>query len=212
MVTTPVAPAGHKTVRTPTVLQMEVTECGAASLTMILNWLGLDVLLEEVRERCAVSRDGVNALKMVDAARSFGLETTGYRYDADEIGNLEAPFVVFWNQNHFLDTAPAPPAARWSGRPAGRGDRRPGWPRNTPPTAPRSVIRSVAAAGARNNGMSRRSSARRSARMTARAAAGSPACSRASWATTRRDWRAPPGRGCDRCPSPGTAAPRPAGR
>jgi hypothetical protein len=125
MVTTPVAPAGHKTVRTPTVLQMEVTECGAASLTMILNWLGLDVLLEEVRERCAVSRDGVNALKMVDAARSFGLEATGYRYDADEIGNLEAPFVVFWNQNHFLDTAPAPPAARWSGRPAGRGDRRP---------------------------------------------------------------------------------------
>jgi ATP-binding cassette, subfamily C, bacterial len=102
MVTTPVAPAGHKTVRTPTVLQMEVTECGAASLTMILNWLGLDVLLEEVRERCAVSRDGVNALKMVDAARSFGLEATGYRYDADEIGNLEAPFVVFWNQNHFL--------------------------------------------------------------------------------------------------------------
>jgi NHLM bacteriocin system ABC transporter peptidase/ATP-binding protein len=96
------APAARKTVRTPTVLQMEVTECGAASLTMILNWLGLEVLLEEVRERCAVSRDGVNALKMVDAARSFGLEATGYRYDADEVRDLEAPFVVFWNQNHFL--------------------------------------------------------------------------------------------------------------
>jgi NHLM bacteriocin system ABC transporter peptidase/ATP-binding protein len=95
-------PGRGNAARTPTVLQMEITECGAASLAMILNYLGLDVLLEEVRERCAVSRDGVNALKMIDAARSFGLEATGYRYRADEVTQLATPFVVFWNQNHFL--------------------------------------------------------------------------------------------------------------
>ena len=92
----------HHLARTPTVLQMEATECGAAALTMILNWLGRDVLLEEVREACAVSRDGVNALKIIEAAKSFRLEAAGYRYNAQEVRALEPPFVVFWNQNHFL--------------------------------------------------------------------------------------------------------------
>lgn len=94
--------AGHRPVRTPTVLQMEATECGAAALTMILNWLGRDVLLEDVREACAVSRDGVNALKIVDAAMSYGLEGGGYRYSVQEVRKTEPPFIVFWNQNHFL--------------------------------------------------------------------------------------------------------------
>ena len=88
--------------RTPSVLQMEATECGAASLTMILNSFGRDVRLEEVREACAVSRDGVNAYKMVQAGRSYGLEGGGYRYSAAEVERVEPPFIVFWNQNHFL--------------------------------------------------------------------------------------------------------------
>lgn len=93
---------GHRPVRTPTVLQMEATECGAAALTMILNWLGRNVLLEDVREACAVSRDGVNALKLVQAAKSYGLEGGGYRYSAKEVRQAEPPFIAFWNQNHFL--------------------------------------------------------------------------------------------------------------
>jgi NHLM bacteriocin system ABC transporter peptidase/ATP-binding protein len=94
--------ADHRPVRTPSVLQMEATECGAAALTMILNWFGRDVLLEEVREACAVSRDGVNALKIVQAAKSYGLEGGGYRYTAQEVRKTEPPFIAFWNQNHFL--------------------------------------------------------------------------------------------------------------
>ncbi len=89
-------------VRTPTVLQMEATECGAASLTMIIRYFGRYASLEEVRNATAVSRDGVNALKLVHAGRQYGLEAKGLRYDVDQLRSLATPFIVFWNQNHFV--------------------------------------------------------------------------------------------------------------
>ena len=89
--------------KVPVVMQLEALECGAASLAMILAYYGKWVPLEQVRTDCGVSRDGSNARNVLKAARSYGLQAKGYRYEPEMLKEKgKFPCIVHWNFNHFV--------------------------------------------------------------------------------------------------------------
>jgi len=90
-------------VTTPTVLQYEAVECGAASLKIVLGYLGKVMPLADLRERCGISRDGVTAVQLKKAALSLGLAVKAFRCSAQHLLNKgQFPCIIFWNFNHFL--------------------------------------------------------------------------------------------------------------
>jgi ATP-binding cassette subfamily C protein len=93
---------GRSRVKVPTIRQMEATECGAASLGMLLAHHGRFVGMDELRDACGVSRDGANARDIVTAARVYSMTPRVMTCETEELKQLTLPVIVNWTLNHYL--------------------------------------------------------------------------------------------------------------
>jgi len=92
----------QKPINTPTVLQMQATECGAATLRSVLGYFGRWVPLTELRKEVGVTRNGATGLGIARAAELHGLEVDAVECPAEELKNYTAPGILFWKKNHFV--------------------------------------------------------------------------------------------------------------
>jgi ABC-type bacteriocin/lantibiotic exporter with double-glycine peptidase domain len=81
---------------------MEVTECGAACLAMVLDYHRGGVPLSAARQACGTSRDGVSAARIYKAAVGFGLSAKAFRAEPANLGALSLPAILHWEFNHFV--------------------------------------------------------------------------------------------------------------
>ena len=96
-------PVKKGVVKVPVIMQLEALECGAASLCMVLAYYNKWIPLEQVRADCGVSRDGSNAKNVLKAARFYGLNAKGYRYEPEPLKEHGTfPCIIHWNFNHFV--------------------------------------------------------------------------------------------------------------
>lgn len=89
-------------VKTPSIFQMEVTECSAICLGIILAYYGKYVPTDELRKACNVTRDGSSALNIVKAANAYGLDAKGYTMEPEAIKSVTFPAIIFWEFEHFV--------------------------------------------------------------------------------------------------------------
>jgi ABC-type bacteriocin/lantibiotic exporter with double-glycine peptidase domain len=81
---------------------MEEADCGAACLAMVLAYFGRHVPLDEVRDLTGTGRDGVSALSLAHAARTYRLSARGVRADVDDLPHLPRGSILHWEMGHFV--------------------------------------------------------------------------------------------------------------
>lgn len=86
----------------PFIAQAETADCGAAALAMALAFHGRHVSLAEMHEATGTGRDGIDALRLAEAATSYGLRARGVATELEDLKVLPKGTVLHWGEAHFV--------------------------------------------------------------------------------------------------------------
>lgn len=83
--------------------QLDSMDCGPTCLRIVASYYGRSYSLQNLRERCHITREGVSLLGISDAAEEIGLRTAGVKITWEQLREeVNLPCIVHWNQRHFI--------------------------------------------------------------------------------------------------------------
>jgi ABC-type bacteriocin/lantibiotic exporter with double-glycine peptidase domain len=89
--------------RIPFIAQTAAADCGSACLAMSLALHGKHVTLDDVRGVTGLSRHGLDAQRLLNAAAHFGLRGRGVHLRTpDDLAYLDAGSILHWEFRHFV--------------------------------------------------------------------------------------------------------------
>src|SRR5260370_733470 len=88
--------------RIPVVRQLAVTDCGASALAMVLGYHGRQVAMDDLRRDLGPGRDGSTAASLLRVARAYGLQGRGVRLEIEDLQDLPAGAILYWEFQHFI--------------------------------------------------------------------------------------------------------------
>lgn len=82
--------------------QLDAMDCGPTCLRIVAAYYGKSYSLQNLRDKCHITREGVSMLGISDAAEEIGFRTTGAKITWQQLRDeANLPCIVHWNQNHF---------------------------------------------------------------------------------------------------------------
>ena len=87
----------------PHITQYDKMDCGPSCLAMVAHYYGKKYSIQELREYCSLSRDGVSLLGIEDGAREIGFDTLAVEITTEDlIQKKPLPCILHWDNNHFV--------------------------------------------------------------------------------------------------------------
>ena len=85
------------------VQQLSAADCGAACLAMVLAYHGRVLPIDELADAMGADQNGVSALAILRAARSYGLRGRGVQVEGlDDLELVPRGAILHWEFNHFV--------------------------------------------------------------------------------------------------------------
>ena len=89
--------------RCPSFTQVQESECGPASLGMLLAYFGCYLLLPKLSDECKVTRDGTHVIKILSVAKKYGLDLSPKPYKFHRLKEEpNIPCMAYWQYSHWI--------------------------------------------------------------------------------------------------------------
>lgn len=83
--------------------QLDIMDCGPASLRIIAKFYGKDFSMKFLRDKCNITREGVSLRDISRVAEEIGLKNLPIKLSLEDlISKIKLPCIIHWNYSHFV--------------------------------------------------------------------------------------------------------------